>query len=75
MIVPGLRRTSFYIPSLVLRQFGMEQQIPRGLEDISTMTVATMLMDDPATFSFSCESGGMILSPLWYFSDSQSVSF
>ena len=58
VIVPGLCWTSFYIPSLVLRQFGMEQLVPRDFEDISTMTVAPRLMDDPATFSFLVRAWG-----------------
>jgi hypothetical protein len=52
VVVPGLHQSSFYIPSLVVRQFGMEQQILQGFEDISTMTVVAMFMDAPGALSF-----------------------
>ena len=63
VVVPGLYQTSFYIPSLVMRQFGMEQQILHGFDDISTMTVVSMSMGDPASILILAESLGICLFP------------
>jgi hypothetical protein len=44
--VPGLSGTSFYIPSLVLRQFGMEQTPLRDWDNIDSLDIGPLMMEN-----------------------------